>query len=422
MPFEWFVALRYLRAGRAQTALILGGATVGVAILVFLTALISGLQRTLVQQTLSSQAHVLVKAREREARPLPLGAPRGGGAPPREAGAGAALPEVAADRVERTPDRIRSIEQWQQVAADVAQVPGVVAVTPTAAGSAFASRGEATKPVALRGVDDASFARVIEIAPRIRAGSFRLEGAQAAIGVELAKDLGIGVGDKLRLATPEGRGDVFTVAAVFDLGNKDVNQRWVLVPLRAAQTMLDLPGGATALEVRVADVFEAERIAREVGRRHPLEVNSWMRLNEQLLVALRSQSASSWMIQALVVVAVALGIASVLAVSVVQKSREIGILRATGTSTGRVLRIFLIEGAVVGSAGSVLGGGLGTAMALAFSRLATSPTGEPVFPVDLTPGLYLGASLVALATGILAAWIPARQAARLDPAVVIRYG
>jgi lipoprotein-releasing system permease protein len=408
MPFEWFVALRYLRAGRAQTALILGGTTVGVAILIFLTALISGLQRTLIQQTLSSQAHVLVKAPEREARALPLAA-----------GAGAA---VAADRVERTPDRIRSIEQWQQVIGDLERVPGVVAVTPTAGGSAFASRGEATKPVALRGVDAASFARVIEIEPRIRAGRFLLEGAQAVIGTVLAADLGIGVGDKLRLATPEGRGDVFTVTGVFDLGNKDVNQRWVLVPLRAAQTMLDLPGGATALEVKVEEVFEAERIAREIGRRHPLQVDSWMKLNEQLLVALRSQSSSSWMIQALVVVAVALAIASVLAVSVVQKSREIGIMKATGTSTGRVLRIFLIEGALVGAAGSVLGAVLGTAMALAFAQLATSPTGEPIFPVDLTPGLYLGASLVALVTGTLAAWIPARQAARLDPAVVIRYG
>jgi lipoprotein-releasing system permease protein len=301
-------------------------------------------------------------------------------------------------------------------------VPGVVAATPTAGGSAFASRGEATKPVALRGVDDATFGRVIEIEPKMRAGRFRLEGAEAVIGTELASDLGVGVGDKLRLTTPEGRGDVFTVTGVFDLGNKDVNQRWVLVPLRAAQTLLDLAGGVTTLELKVADVFQAERIARAIQRRHPLKVDSWMKLNEQLLVALRSQSSSSWMIQGLVVLAVALGIASVLAVSVVQKSREIGIMKATGTPTRRVLRIFLIEGAVVGAVGSILGAGVGTGMALAFAQLATSPTGEPVFPVDLTPGLYLGASLVALVTGTLAAWIPARQAARLDPAVVIRYG
>ncbi|HVP69053.1 MAG TPA: ABC transporter permease [Anaeromyxobacteraceae bacterium] len=404
MPFEWFVAMRYLREGRAQTALVLGGTTMGVAVLVFLTALISGLQRSLVAQTLSSQAHILVKAPERVARPLAL-----------EAG-------LAADRVQRTPDRIRSVEQWQQVLEAVARMPGVVAATPTAAGSAFASRGEASKPVAVRGVDDETFARVIEIGPKIRAGRFRLDGTSAVIGSVLADDLGIAVGDKLRLATPEGRGDTFVVEGIFDLGNRDVNQRWVLVPLRSAQAILDLPGGATTIEVRVADVFAAERIARQIERDHGLGADSWMKLNEQLLVALRSQSASSYLIQALVVVAVALGIASVLGVSVIQKSREIGILRATGTSTRRIQRIFLLEGAVVGAAGSVFGGLVGTSFAVAFANLAKSPTGEPVFPVDLTPGLFLAAFAIAIATGTLAAWFPASRAARLDPAEVIRYG
>jgi len=404
MPFEWFVAIRYLRAGRAQTALILGGTTMGVAVLVFLTALISGLQRSLIAQTLSSQSHILVKAPEREARSLPLAA------------------GTAADRVEKTPDRIRSIEQWQQVLASIERMPGVVAATPTAAGSAFASRGEASKSVAVRGVDDQSFARVIEIVPKMRAGTFRLEGTTAVIGGVLAADLGVGVGDKIRLATPEGRGDVFTVAGVFDLGNKDVNQRWVLVPLRSAQTMLDLAGGATTIEVKVDDVFAAERMAQEIQRSQALQADSWMKLNEQLLVALRSQSASSWMIQVLVVVAVALGIASVLGVSVIQKSREIGIMRASGTSRGTIQRIFLLEGAIVGALGAVTGGLAGTAFALAFANLATSPNGEPIFPVDLTPGLFLAASLVAIVTGTVAAWFPASRAAKLDPAVVIRYG
>ena len=403
MRFEWFIAVRYLREGRAQTALVLGGTTVGVAVLIFLTALISGLQRSLVAQTLSAQSHVLVKAPERVARPL-------------------ASPVGVADRIEKVPDRVRSIEQWQQVLAALPSIPGVVAVTPTAAGAAFASRGQASKSIALRGIDPDSFSRVIEILPKMKAGRFALEGAEAIIGVALASDLGVGVGDKIRIATPEGRGDVFTVAGIFDMGNKEVNARWVFVPLRSAQTLLDIPGGATTLEVKVDAIFDAERIAREIQRRHALQADSWMDLNQQLLVGLRSQSASSWMIQVLVVLAVALGIASVLGVSVIQKSREIGILRATGTSRGAIQRIFLLEGALVGAAGSALGAVLGSAMALAFAGLARAPTGDPLFPVDLTPGLYLGATAVALLTGTLAAWFPASRAARLEPAEVIRYG
>jgi lipoprotein-releasing system permease protein len=403
MRFEAFIAIRYLREGKAQTALVLGGTTVGVAVLIFLTALIGGLQRTLVAQTLSAQAHILLKAPERVARPLPT--------------AGA-----VADRVEKVPDRIRSIEQWQQVLETVAGMPGVIAATPTAAGSAFASRGPATKAVALRGIDPASFARVIEIVPKMSSGRFAMEGTEAIIGTVLASDLGVAVGDKVRLTTPEGRGDVFTISGIFDLGNKDVNQRWVFVPLRSAQTMLDVPGGATTIEVKVAEIFEAEKLAHDIQRRFGLSADSWMELNQQLLIGLRSQSASSWMIQTLVVLAVALGIASVLGVSVIQKSREIGILRATGTPTRTVQRIFLLEGAIVGAAGSVLGSVIGSAMGLAFASLAKGPAGAPLFPVDLTPGLYLGASLVAILTGTAAAWFPATRAAHLDPAEVIRYG
>jgi lipoprotein-releasing system permease protein len=403
MRFEVFIATRYLKEGRAQTALVLGGTTVGVAVLIFLTALIGGLQRTLVAQTLSAQAHILVKAPERVARSLPSST-------------------AVADRVEKVPDRIRSIEQWQQVLDGVQAIPGVVAATPTAAGAAFASRGSASKSVALRGIDPASFARVIEIVPKMHSGRFALEGTEAIVGTALASDLGVAVGDKVRLATPEGRGDAFTIAGIFDLGNKEVNQRWVFVPLRSAQTLLDVPGGVTTIEVKVAEIFEAERLAREIERRFGLSADSWMELNQQLLVGLRSQSASSWIIQSLVVMAVALGIASVLGVSVIQKSREIGILKATGTSTRTVQRIFLLEGAIVGALGSVLGSILGSAMGLAFAGLARGPGGAPLFPVDLTPGLYLGASGVAILTGTLAAWFPATRAARLDPAEVIRYG
>jgi lipoprotein-releasing system permease protein len=215
---------------------------------------------------------------------------------------------------------------------------------------------------------------------------------------------------------------VFTVSGVFDFGDQNVNQRWVLVSLRAAQTLLDLDAGITTIEAKAADPFQAEALAEELGPRTGLDADSWMRLNAQLLTALRSQNASALMIQAFVVVAVALGIASVLGVSVIQKSRQIGILKATGTSTGAVLRIFLAEGAVVVVAGSVLGCALGAGMSWAFAALVKNPYGESLFPVELGPGLFLLASTVAIATALLAAVAPALHAARLDPAVVIRHG
>ncbi|ABC83178.1 ABC transporter permease [Anaeromyxobacter dehalogenans] len=405
MPFELFVALRFLREGRAQTALVLGGATVGVGVIVFLTALIGGLQATLVEQTLGSQAHVVLRRPERVPRVLPPGP-------------GEALAAV----VEKIPERDRSVEQWPEVLALVRGAPGVVSATPTAAGSAFASRAGVSRAVALRGVEPESFDRVIPMSRRMKAGAFRAGGEEVVIGAVLADELGLAVGDKLRITSAESRSDLFTVAGVFDLGSRDVNQRWVLVSLRAAQTLLDLQGGITGIELKVRDPFAAERVARSLAARTGLLAESWMQLNQQLLTALRSQSASSLLIQSFVVLAVALGIASVLGISVIQRSREIGILKATGTTTGTVLRIFLIEGALVGGAGSVLGALLGTAMSVAFATLVRNPYGEALFPVELTPGLFLLASAVAVGTGLVAAAYPARRAAKLDPAVVIRYG
>jgi lipoprotein-releasing system permease protein len=405
VPFELYVALRFLREGRAQTALILGGTTVGVAVIVFLSALISGLQATLIDQTLSSQPHVTLRRPDRVARVVP---PAPG--------------EAVLARVEKVPERERSIEQWQALLGQARATPGVVAATPIAAGAAFASRGERVKAVALRGLDPESFDAVVRIASKVQAGAFRVEGTEVVIGTVLARDLGLEVGDKLRLATAEGRSDVFTVSGVFDLGNRDVNQRWVLVSLREAQTLLDLSGGISTIEIKVADVFSAEALAQGLGPATGLTAESWMKVNQQLLSGLQAQSSSSILIQVFVVIAVALGIASVLGVSVIQKSGEIGILKATGTRTATVMRIFLIEGAVVGAVGSVLGGLIGAGLSSFFAHLVQNPYGESLFPIALTPRLFVTAAAVALLTGLVSAWYPARHAARLDPATAIRHG
>jgi lipoprotein-releasing system permease protein len=302
----------------------------------------------------------------------------------------------------------------------VRRAPGVVAATPTVNGPAFAVRGAATRSIALRGIEPASFDRVTPVAGRMRSGRFRVDGFSAVIGVELAEELGLRVGDRLRLSTAAAPGTAFTVSGVFDLGNRDVNGRWVFVSLPAAQTLLDLAGGVSTIELRIERVFDAEATARGLEARTGLEAESWMERNQQLLVALRSQSSSSVMIQVFVVVAVALGIASVLGISVVQKSREIGILRAMGAGAGQVTRVFLVQGLFVGLAGAAAGCALGAGLALLFQGLVTSPDGSPLFPVDLSPSLFLRAAGVAVTTGLLAAVAPARRAARLDPATVLR--
>lgn len=406
MPFVWFVAIRYLRAARGQTALILAAVSIGVTVVVFLSALINGLQTSLVEKTLGSQPHVTLRTPRNEPRPLV---------------------ESAADRaiaraVQPASDRLRSVEQWQAVMSEVEQVHGVVAASPTIVGSGFAARADAKVPIVLRGVEPERFFAILDLRQRLVAGTLDVSGGSVAIGVTLASDLGAGVGDKLRIVSTEGVEDVVTVAGIFRLGNEAADKTWLVTSLRHAQSLFSLPGGATRIELKVSDVFAAERIANELRDRTGLTADSWMRLNVELLSGLSAQSSSKTLIQFFVVVAVALGIASVLIVSVVQKSREIGILRAVGVPSHRVRAIFLIQGGILGAVGAVFGSGLGALFAKLFEGVAPAPDGAARFPVQLDAELFVGATVLAIGVGLLSAFIPARRASRLDPATAIRRG
>lgn len=400
MWVAWLLALRLLRDGRMQTLLITAGVAAGVTVMVFLSSLMTGLQVSLLEKTLGTQAHVVVRPPEERARPL--------------------LGDHVARRVETTAQRTRSIDGWQLLLAALDDEAEVVAASPTATAPVFAVRGNGTEAVVVKGVLLERFIRVIALDGHMVAGKLTVADRGALIGVGLASKLGIGVGDRLRLQAVDGTNELFDVRGLFDVGNKGANDVWVLVALRDAQTLLDLTGGASSIELRATESFAAEALAGRLRARTGLEVESWMAANAELLTALRSQAASSVVIQVFVVLAVAIGIASVLVVSVIQRSREIGILRAMGMSRGRITRIFLLQGALVGVGGSLLGSGLGAVLALAFSKAVTDASGGPLLPIVLDARLFLSASAVATTTGLLAALLPARRAAKLDPATAIR--
>ncbi len=404
MPFEWFVALRYMREARGQTILILAAVSIGVSVLVFLSALIGGLQTSLIDKTLGSQAHITLRAPREEARALVEPTPERA---------------IAWLREER-PQRLRSIDQWLTVLTDVDTTTGVIAASPSVTGAGFAVRGDAKNAIVVRGIEPERFVAIIDVRDRLVAGRFEVDGDDVAIGSKLAADIGVTVGDKIRIRSSEGIEVVVTVRGIFTLGNEGVDGTWVLTSLRQGQALFGLPGGVTSIELKVADVFRAENIAVDLQGRTGLRADSWMKINADLLSGLTAQSSSKTMIQFFVMVAVALGIASVLIVSVVQKSREIGILRAVGTPPRRILLVFLIQGGVLGVVGSIAGCGLGAVFAKLFESLAIDQTGQPRFPVQLDLELFVLSSALATGIGLLSAVIPARRAARLDPATAIR--
>jgi len=270
------------------------------------------------------------------------------------------------------------------------------------------------------GIEPDEYVRIVPLPEKVVLGTWRLAGTDILIGTELAKDLGVTVGDKVRVLTPQGANLVLTITGIFDLGSKGVNERTVFVQMRTAQDVLALPGGATSIDVTVDDIWQAENVAQAITARVGLEADSWIRTNNQLFIALNAQTISNTVLRVSVGVSVALGIASVLAVSVIQKSREIGILRAMGASRRQVMNVFLIQGAVVGLVGSFAGSALAAFFLHLWQLMLRNPDGTPLFVVAFEPGLVAWAAAVATLTGLAAAVTPARRAARLDPVEAIR--
>lgn len=403
LAFEFSLAVRFLAEGRFQSLLIVVGVAAGVAVVAYISALVTGLQANTLNKTLGAQAHVVVSPLEEKVMPA-WGAPS---------------TETRVTDTQARSQRLRTIGNWPAVEAALRQREGVSAVSPMVSGPALARRGEATRSVALSGVELERYDRIVGLRDKLVAGAFRMGPGEALIGKTLAEDLGVRVGDRI-LVTTDARTDTLRLTGLVDLGIRDLNRRVVILPLRSAQTLLNLPGGVTQIDLRLVDVWSAQELARSLARELPTKVESWQEANAQLVTALNAQSISTALIRSVVMVVVVLGIASVLVVSVVQKQREIGILRAMGAQRGQVLRVFLIQGALVGLMGSVLGAGLAMGMIKVFTTFVKGPDGLPLFSISLPLATALQTVALAFVAGLVAAVLPARRAARMDPAQAIR--
>jgi lipoprotein-releasing system permease protein len=404
LPFEWIAAVRFLREGRLQSLLIISGVAIGVAVIVFMSALLVGMQANIFRRVLTSQPHITVERPKQEARPLH----------------GRISGLLVLPTVQKPSQRPSSVDQWQKVRDLAHRRSDVLAVSPTVTGPAFAVRGDASEAISLIGIEPDEYVKIVPLPDKIVAGTFRMTNADMLVGTQLADDLGVQLGDKLRVATASGGNLTLTIVGIFDLGSRGANQRNVYVLLSTAQNLLNLIGGVSSLDLTVPDPLQAESIAQSIAADTGLEALSWIANNNQLFVALNAQTFTSEMIRLFVALSVAAGIASVLVVSVVQRSREVGILRAMGGSRGQIMRVFLIQGAVVGLLGSVIGSAIATMLIAAWRTVARNPDGTPMFDLQVDPHLYLWAAIVATLTGLIAAVTPALRAARLDPVVAIR--
>jgi lipoprotein-releasing system permease protein len=409
LRFESQLAVRHLRSGGKQTLLTISAVAAGVIIVVFVTALIFGLQRRWTNILTDALPHVTIRVVDPKPTPLATvpGAPAG----------------AVSSRIEQSSPQQKNIENWEQVVEVVQALPNVRVVAPVVRGQAFASKGGNPYGVTVVGADPDIQDQVTPVTKNLIAGHYRgLHSEEIVIDYELARDLNVSIGDRIRLTSSTGAVEAFTIAGIYSQGQ---GRGSAYITLRTAQSLYGLGTAVNVILVKVVDIFRADEVAARIQALLPHEARSWIQEFPEFLSSLQAQTASAYLISAFSLVASAFAIASILIVSVLQKSKQIGILKSMGARRRQILRTFVLEGLGIALVGSSAGAAVGIAIVYLLSLIEQPVTrvGRPpeqLFPVAILPFYIALAMLAATAATVLAALLPARRAARLNPVDVIR--
>ena len=407
--FESFVALRLLRGVKRQkgflslsTFISVAGVAVGVMALIVVIGVMTGFDLDLKKKILSVNAHVIV---------LKHGA---------------------------------SLTDEQQVAAKVKQVPGIVSVEPFIYTQVMYSAPGNVSGGVIRGLAVDTIRHGGPRALDVVAGKFADvvaggpgEPPRIAIGNELSRNLNLKVGDYLNIISPLGtltpmgrmpRMKAFRVTAIFHSGMYEFDSSLVYTSIPALQEFLGLGHRVTGLEVEIKDIYAAERIAARIQQElgPPFYTRNWMQMNRSLFSALKLEKIAMFIILTLIILVAAFGIASTLFMMVMKKTRDIAILKSMGATRQSIMRIFMINGLVIGGLGTVIGLGLGLGLCgilkeYQFIKLPRDVYYISTLPVTVQVPDVLAIIAAAMAISFLATLYPSWQAARLDPVEAIRY-
>ena len=387
MRLAFSIAMRFLSSSKTQTLLIVMGIAIGVSVQVFISSLIQGLQKDLVDTTIGSSSQITVSSSENN-----------------------------------------RVEDWQGIISEIASLDlptDLTALSASADVPVFISSGDRTLSVLLRGLQFPESHVIYKTDNRLIDGSLAEGDGEVIVGKGLKDELDVNLGEEISIFTPDRAVEILKVVGVFDLGVASLNKNWLISTIGTAQSVGKLGDTVTSIEMQVSEVFRADENASVISERlsgSALLVTDWKSQNEDLLSGLNGQSVSSIMIQVFVIIAVSLGIASVLAITVVQKSRQIGILKAMGLKDSTTSFVFLFQGLALGIVGAVVGIAFGILLIIMFSTFAVGTDGEPIIRISLSYGFVMLSALIAVGASTIAALVPARRSSKLSPVEVIRNG
>jgi lipoprotein-releasing system permease protein len=431
LPFSYFIALRYLRPKRTFLSVItlisIIGVVLGISVLIIVISVMTGFERELERKVIGFEAHITI-----------------------------------------SPDPNSFVSNWRDAVKIAEKTPGVVAATPTTLEPVIVEFQKSRMTLLVRGIDpDQGGDRVLGLKSVMVAGKFDLEGDKCVVGSELASVLGLQVGDKLTIYSggspshiidllkeaqdqPEKKGKIeqaislivpteLEVTGIFSTGRYVYDSNYVIAPLNIGQELYDLGDAVHYVLVKTADPYNVEAtkalLNPELRQLNPpLHAVTWIDQNREYLDALRVERTTMFFILTFVVIVAAFGIMSTLITTTVQKTREIGVMKALGATMGQILWAFLAQGTLVGFFGTLIG--LGTGIFLVQYRNQVRDFLAQVFNIHLFPASVYQFSeipaeivphdvIIICVSGFIictvAALIPAFFAARLDPVKALRY-
>ena len=417
MKYEWFIGLRYLKAKRKQTfisiitVISIAGVMVGVMALIVVLAVMSGFENTLKEKILGTQAHLnLLKATQ------------------------------------------EGMDQYQEVAKRVEETKGVVSAAPFIISQVMLSSESNVFGVVLKGIDPDRVGRVTELAHNLKAGRLEdLKGGKEGdppgiiLGVELAKHLSVSLNDSIQVISPLGtvtpmgmmpKMRRFRVKGIFYSGMYEFDNTMAYVSLESAQKFFSMGDRVTGIEIKTNDIYKVKEVGQEIRRKmgFPFWTKDWMEMNRNLFSALRLEKIAMFIILVLIVLVAAFNIISTLIMVVMEKNKDIAILKSMGASSRSILKIFTIEGGVIGVVGTILGTILGLAAAFnlekitdfvehlfGFKILSSDVYYIDKLPSQVNPLDVILIVLTAVLISLLATLYPSWRASKLDPAEALRY-
>ncbi len=410
LQFEWFVSLRYLKAKQKQrfisliTIISIAGVMVGVMALIIVLGVMTGFTEGFRAKILGINSHIVVQKIGNE------------------------------------------FGNHETLRKRITEIQGVSGVTPYIFSQTMLTSGSKGTGAVLRGIDTGTVGTVLSLEEHITQGSISalagngdLSGARVPgilLGQELARQLHVSLGDRVRLISPTGpltpmgvipKMKACKVVGLFETGMYEYDSALAYISLETAQDFLDLGNAVHGLEIKVDDIYEAYDIAGVIENMLGIAyiAKDWMRTNKNLFSALQMEKTALFIIVALVVLVAAFNIVSTLIMVVMEKTKDIAILKSMGATSGSIMRIFIYKGLIIGFTGTLLGitGGLIGCKLIGHYKFIKLPDVYPLstLPVKVLPFDVFTISAAAILITFLATLYPSWQASRVDPAVALRY-